>query len=100
VLVGPPDRGQLVKTSEARDKPADLYRWSTVHGKIARIQADVAARFQCSFWDWRRAMGGEGAAYRWFYHDPRWMARDLIHLTAAGYRESGRLLAAYVRPAD
>jgi hypothetical protein len=95
VLVGPPDRGQMVRAGSS-----DVYHYSEVHARIAQIQAGVAGKFQCAFWDWRHAMGGEGSAYRWYYHDPQWMARDLIHLTAAGYRESGKLLVSQVRLAD
>jgi lysophospholipase L1-like esterase len=104
VLVGPTDRGVLVprrarnraRKSSARPPAVDLLRYARIHQSISRVQQRVAADHGCRFWNWQDAMGGPGGAYRWFHARPGLMAPDLIHLTAPGYRESGRRLAAFI----
>ena len=109
VLIGPTDRGILVRRQLAKSKTGkeksnkikitkqaksiryvDLMKYSNVHQKISEIQNATAQQFGCSFWSWQEAMGGLGASYNWYYRTPRLMAKDLIHLTAPGYQESAR----------
>lgn len=115
VLLGPTDRGTLIaRSSKARPRAdnqtdqtqgtstvpliaKELLAYSHIHEQISRIQQTVGSQYDCGFWDWQRAMGGPGGAYVWLKHQPTLMARDLIHLTVAGYQESARLFAQGVR---
>ena len=65
----------------------NLLKFAHIHEQIGQIQADVAAQHGCSAWTMQSAMGGVGSAYPWARKSPPWMAPDLIHFTAAGYRE-------------
>lgn len=98
LLIGPPDRGVRIPVAETTRaatpaRQAALLRYAEIHRQIAGIQSDVGARYQCAAWHWQALMGGRGGAYRWIHHEPRWMAGDLTHLTAAGYRQTGDALA-------
>jgi len=96
VLIGPTDRGVLVKRSRRKKNrrapppPANILKYSRIHQRIGNIQNTIAQEFSCSFWSWQDAMGGPGAAYRWLHRSPPLMARDLIHLTIPGYQLSAR----------
>lgn len=110
VLIGPPDRGLLVRkrlhvkthkkflSKDVRKgarkeglSRGDLLKYASVNARIAEIQKSLAQSNSCVFWDWQLAMGGQGGAYKWFYRNPRLMAKDLLHLTKTGYQESARL---------
>lgn len=91
LLLGPTDRGVLV--SRRRKAPVDLLKFAHVHEQIAKIQAEVGPRFNCAAWDWQAFMGGPGGAYGWATASPALMARDLIHLSATGYRRTAAALA-------
>jgi hypothetical protein len=115
VLLGPTDRGTLIARSSKAKPRADnqtdqtqgtstapliakeLLAYSRIHEQISRIQQTVGSQYDCGFWNWQRAMGGPGGAYAWLKHQPTLMARDLIHLTVAGYQESARLFVRDVR---
>ena len=105
LLVGPPDRGFLVKRQRGkvgRKKSVQpplgpsYLRFSNIHEKITQIQSDVGNTFGCRNWSWQRAMGGPGAAYSWARRSPSLMAYDLIHLTEPGYRKSADELARFL----
>ncbi len=100
LMIGPPDRGVSVRAKAERRKSrnalTDLLRWSRVHADVSRTQREVGETFGCSAWNWQSAMGGPGSAYAWYYASPRLMSRDLIHLTAAGYRKSTGTLASFI----
>lgn len=119
VLIGPTDRGVLVKAS--RGKPAkstknstkgkkgskpvkpqkarvvvparELLGYATIHQEIGALQRSIGREFSCAYWGWQDFMGGPGSAYRWLYRSPAWMARDLTHLTILGYQASARSFA-------
>ena len=91
LLLGPTDRGVLVP--RRRKTPVDLLKFAHVHEQISRIQAEVGPRFGCAAWDWQAFMGGPGGAYGWATANPALMARDLIHLSATGYRRTAAALA-------
>lgn len=104
ILIGPTDRGVLLRRSAGRAKGAqrrppggDILLYSRRHRVIAEVQQRVGREFGCLAWDWQAAMGGPGGAYRWLYQQPALMSRDLIHLTPLGYQKSGRLLADKLR---
>ena len=116
VLVGPGDRGIRVPKARAKPrKPApktaaakatarkaaalartDLLKYARIHEEINRIQQAVAGPLGCSAWDTQARMGGRGSAYQWARTSPALMAPDLIHFTAAGYRELAQRFAADV----
>ncbi len=99
VLIGPPDRGVLLKRVRNGKKrhftssSADLLKYARIHQRIGSIQEAVGKQYACSYWSWQNAMGGAGAAYRWLHHSPSLMARDLTHLTVPGYQVSARTFA-------
>jgi hypothetical protein len=119
VLIGPGDRGVLVRRSQkakpsgrnAKGKQAqvhkspkgkaapvakvstDLLRFTRVHLEITRLQSQVAAEQGCRFWSMLDAMGGAGGAYRWASQNPPLMARDLIHFTVPGYQRLAQRFA-------
>jgi len=106
VLVGPPDRGVLVKhryrkhgRRHYRYTPAkhNVLKYAMIHQKIGGIQRDIAAQYGCSYWSWQDAMGGPGASYRWLRHSPSLMGRDITHMTVSGLKISARRFAADIK---
>ena len=112
VLIGPGDRGVLVRRSQKKARgatakrtatkataprakaPKDgsgLLRYSRIHQEIDGIQQDVARAAGCSFWSAQGAMGGPGSAYRWGQQGL--MAGDLIHFTVKGYQQLAQSFA-------
>lgn len=111
LLIGPGDRGVLVrrsqktrnvkgkqkaKTSTSKATASiplaeDLLRYSRIHAEIALIQEDVSRAAGCSFWSPLDAMGGAGSAYRW--RKSGLMAPDLIHFTVKGYQQLAQSFA-------
>ena len=104
LLIGPTDRGVLVKRSgkqknaKSKKKMAkvDLLKYSLIHQRISTIQNTLSAQYGCTFWSWQDAMGGVGGAYRWLKGNPKLMANDLTHLTINGYQRSASILNADV----
>jgi len=97
MLIAPGDRGVLVpRSTNTRRRKAgqlpkiDLMRFATIHADIGRAQREVAAEAGCIAWSMQDAMGGPGQSYHWAQQTPAWMAKDLIHFTAAGYRQLAR----------
>ncbi len=80
VLVGPSDRGKELRRG-------DHVIWAPT-ASIAAVQREVAPEFDCLSWDLQAVTGGQGSVYRWRESDLA--APDLIHFTAAGYREVAR----------
>jgi lysophospholipase L1-like esterase len=103
LLIGAPDRGSQARmmrperTGKAervgKAERAQRMKYAQIHKQLNAIQARVAAQYGCHSWDWQRAMGGTGGAYRWARAKPALMSRDLIHLTVDGYRQSAEGLA-------
>ncbi len=79
LLVGPPDRGRKIKR-QVVITPENLTF-------IVEEQRRLAVRHGCAFWDQRRAMGGPGAAMRWARARPPLVRKDMVHLSAGGYRK-------------
>ena len=111
LLIGPPDRGILVrKTSRSSKKTAgkktasalraNMLAYANTHARIAEIQKSMAQANGCGFWDWQLAMGGPGSAYQWYFKASPWMAKDLTHLTRTGYQESARRFASDIGCAE
>lgn len=111
LLIGPPDRGILVKKAARSSKKtagkksaaalrAEMLAYANTHARIAEIQKNMAQANGCGFWDWQLAMGGPGAAYQWYFKSAPWMAKDLTHLTRTGYQESARMFATDIGMAE
>lgn len=121
VLIGPTDRGVFVPRSRLMSKKVctfiqeegkkkgkkngkkkqvckivpppkiDMLPYARIHETISSTQANIAEEFGCQAWSWQAAMGGKGGVYRWLYRKPVLAQRDLIHLTAEGYKYSANL---------
>lgn len=106
VLIGPTDRGVLVRRSSGEEhrystQPAkSLFHYSQIHQRIGELQAAIGREYSCAFWSWQDAMGGPGGAYWWLRQTPALMARDLIHLSAPGYQLSARRFVSDTRLTD
>jgi hypothetical protein len=61
--------------------------------RLIRFQKTVAAQQGCAYWDAREAMGGEGSFAKWLRAKPRLASPDLMHITRAGGRVLGEVLA-------
>jgi lysophospholipase L1-like esterase len=61
--------------------------------EISLAQADAARQAGCAFTSAQAVMGGEGSFARWTTQRPQLARTDGIHLTIAGYRQLGDLLA-------
>ena len=57
------------------------------------MQAEVGKRYNCASWDWQAFMGGPASMYSWVLSMPPLAAKDLTHLTPAGYRQSAGAVA-------
>jgi hypothetical protein len=92
LVVGPVDRGYPRRWR----KPS-----RPVVEEIVRVQREEALRHGCAFWSARAAMGGKGAARRWYRARPPLIWRDLTHLRPAGAAVVGRQLGqALIRAYD
>lgn len=95
VMLGPPDRGVLLKKRPKRktghqSRTAEILLYSRRHRDISEAQERVGREFGCSFWSWQKVMGGQGGIYRWQRMKPPLASHDLIHLTKQGYEESAK----------
>lgn len=118
LLLGPGDRGVLVRRSSLRPtkktpkttakKPqksvpsantksripnTGLLQYSRIHQHIGDIQARVGQQWGCSSWSMLQAMGGQASSYLWAARNPALMARDLIHFTPVGYKNLADVFA-------
>jgi lysophospholipase L1-like esterase len=59
---------------------------------MVEAQRRVAREEGCGFYDTYSAMGGDGAAGRWFRREPRLMGGDLGHATGKGHQVIGELV--------
>jgi lysophospholipase L1-like esterase len=80
-VIGPMDASGPGGTSRARVVEVSL------------AQADAARQAGCAFTSAQALMGGEGSFGRWTVQRPQLARTDGIHLTIAGYRQLGDLLA-------
>jgi lysophospholipase L1-like esterase len=69
----------------------------TIHPRVLEIeqaQRALAEDLSCAFFSLVDAMGGPGSFRAWAFAKPPLARRDRVHLTAAGYRRVGAILAA------
>lgn len=93
-LVRTDSRGRVYPVPEVRSAEAwEAYKAScalrtvTTVPEIVRIQREVALSHACAYFDVYSFMGGPESIQRWACAEPRLAMFDLVHLTAAGYRE-------------
>ena len=84
LLMGPLDRGERGESGEIVTMPRII--------KITEAQRKIAEDLGCAFFDTFQAMGGEGAAGRWYFNSPRLMTADFTHPTRAGADRVASLL--------
>lgn len=60
--------------------------------RMVETQRRAAEAEGCAFFDTYSAMGGEGAAGRWFRRSPRLVSGDLSHLTFKGHAVVGEMV--------
>lgn len=83
ILVGPSDRGVEQKKNRYR-----IWERTVL---VAQVQREIAPEFDCVFWDWQQATGGEGSMIAWRFTNPPLASSDLIHFTPDGYVHSAEL---------
>jgi lysophospholipase L1-like esterase len=81
LLIGPPDCEYRLRGRRLPFPHLD---------QVIEVQRDVAQATGCAFWDWRAAMGGDGAVRQWVQAGLG--QGDYTHLTGAGYRKAGDML--------
>ena len=111
ILIPPGDRAtrfyvkKIVKVKVGKRKTVDktqvtthydLQTYPARHAQAAAIQRELGEEYQCMVWDMSLVMREMGGAYALMKRSPPWMANDLIHLTAAGYREMARRFAGWL----
>ncbi|MBI4912375.1 MAG: hypothetical protein HY823_06530 [Acidobacteria bacterium] len=84
LVMGPMDRGERRPEGGVGSMPNLL--------RIVEAQKRIAADLGLAFFDTFRAMGGEGAAGRWYQASPRLMTGDFTHPTRAGADRIAALL--------
>jgi lysophospholipase L1-like esterase len=90
LLVGPTDFPERVKK--------DVYRERERTTQINQVQRSTAAQAGCAFFDTIALMGGPLSMLDWAKRDPPLGARDLVHLTQAGYQVVGDAIADAILP--
>jgi hypothetical protein len=67
--------------------------------RFANLIRSLAAELDCMYWDWYWVSGGRAVLKKWAAEGLA--QKDLIHLTAPGYKLKGRLLTeAFIRTID
>jgi len=84
LIMAPMDRGERSETGEIASLPKVI--------RIVEAQREIAQETGCAFFDTFRAMGGEGAAGRWYFSTPRLMTADFTHPTRTGADALAKLL--------
>ena len=67
-------------------------------GQVREAQRHLAERLGAAFWDWSSAMPGPCGAQIWAAANPPLMARDYVHMTLEGYKQSADRFADYLIP--
>ena len=65
---------------------------------VREAQRKLAQRLNVDFWDWSSAQPGPCGAQIWAAANPPLMARDFVHMTLEGYKQSADRFADYLIP--
>ena len=104
VMMAPPDgaRGpkkpegenekNAKKTAPARASKEDgpCGEWKTPENlnKVREVQEQIAKRHKLVYWNWASIMPAECGADRWANQSPPLVAKDRVHFTMEGYRQT------------
>ncbi len=115
VLIGPPDGARASaacrNAAPSPDCPASARQPAAAADaapcrlqtppKLAQVreaQRRLAERVGAVFWDWSSAMPGPCGAQVWAAANPPLMARDYVHMTTEGYKQSADQFADFLIP--
>ena len=65
---------------------------------VREAQRKLAAKIGAAFWDWSSAQPGPCGAQVWAAANPPLMARDYVHMTLEGYKQSADRFADFLIP--
>lgn len=105
VMMAPPDaaRGPKKQDAEKNDKnekkaplakivrqDGDCGEWKTPVNlnKVRELQEQIAKRYKLVYWNWASIMPAECGADRWANLSPPLVAKDRVHFTMEGYRQT------------
>lgn len=86
------DADCLVLSLMTRAEPDGSGKRFTVFASVAptvQAQRRAALAHGCAFYDSYAAIGGPDGAHDWYWHEPRLLGFDLLHLTPEGYKRYG-----------
>ena len=114
VLVGPPDAARPNGVCHAAGVGQDCGPTANIEaaggsggcrfpvppklGQVREAQRKLAERLGLFFWDWSSAMPQPCGAQVWAAANPPLMARDYVHMTLDGYKQSADRFADYLIP--
>ena len=90
-----PDRADRLR-SRAAAIAASPCRQSSI--AVREAQRKLAARIGAAFWDWSSVQPGPCGAQVWAAANPPLMARDYVHMTLEGYKQSADRFADFLIP--
>ena len=67
-------------------------------GQVREAQRKLAEKLGAYFWDWSSVMPGPCGAQVWEAASPPLMARDFVHMTLDGYKQSADRFADFLIP--
>jgi lysophospholipase L1-like esterase len=101
VMMAPPDaaRGPKKQDSDKNDKSpppkaaredGDCGEWKTPANlnRVRDLQEQIAKRHRLVYWNWASIMPAECGADRWANLSPPLVAKDRVHFTMEGYRQT------------
>jgi lysophospholipase L1-like esterase len=102
VLMAPPDAARAPKKEEGesermgRNRQPCEGRWRRAGSgrrpltstMCVSIQEQIAKRYKLVYWNWASIMPAECGADRWANMSPPLVAKDRVHFTMAGYRQT------------
>ncbi len=101
VMMAPPDAARGIKKSDAdgdrKTPPAKAARqdgdcgdWQTPINlnRVRDVQEQIAKRYKLVYWNWASIMPAECGADRWASMSPPLVAKDRVHFTMEGYRQT------------
>ena len=65
---------------------------------VREAQRKLAQKLGAAFWDWSQVQGGVCGAQAWAAANPPLMARDYVHMTLEGYKQSADQFADFLIP--
>ncbi|MBX3514178.1 MAG: lipolytic protein G-D-S-L family [Xanthobacteraceae bacterium] len=100
VMLAPPDGARGPKkqddekaekraaTKTAREEPCGEWKTPVNLDKVRETQEQIAKRHKLVYWNWASIMPAECGANRWATMTPPLVAKDRVHFTMEGYRQT------------